>query len=422
MTVPFAYSGSSETASRSEPLPAALAAALERLQTEDFAHRWDAAKVIQRYGEIAIAPLLNLLQENDDDELCWFIIRALGDSAHPQAIQALMQLLQSTDAEDVRQAAAVALAQHPDEVLPLLESLLTDEQGRSHAILVLAQLHHPQAISLLLPLATDPDPKIRTLAIEALSYSHNPSVLPILKQGLTDPIAAIRRATVVGLGAWSEERYPWELVALITPLLHDLNLDVRRQAILTVGRLGHEAAIAPLNDALRSPHTPDSLRPDLVRSLSWISHPQALACLQRELQTTPDAALAQEIVALLGRLTDETLLPLANQIVLDALQLENAVLKRPEVRRAIAHSLGQLRQPDALSRLTLLLLDGDRSVQLHALAALKTWDPAPLAEALQRLQNQVQLSADLQADLSQLLAELALMSQTSISLKGRQGV
>jgi len=405
MTFPFAYFGSSETATPSEPLPAALAAALERLQTDDFAHRWEAAKVIQRYGEIAIAPLLTLLQENDDDDLCWFIIRALGDSAHPQAIRALMQLLQSTDAEDVRQAAAVALAQHPDTVLPLLEPLLMDERGRSHAILILAQLHHPQAIPLLLPLATDPNPKVRTLAIEALSYSHNPNVLPILKQGLTDPIAAIRRATVVGLGAWPEERYPWEMVALITPLLHDLNLDVRRQAILTLGRLGHEAAIAPLNDALRSPHTPDSLRPDLARSLSWIEHPQALQCLQQTLQITENLNLAQEIVAILGRLTTSSLHPLASQILLEALQSDNPLLNTPDVRRAIAHSLGQLHQPEALNRLMMMLLDSDRSVQLHTLNALKNWPPERLTDAIQQLKTHVQLPDSLQAELNAIVCQ-----------------
>ncbi|MBD2156200.1 HEAT repeat domain-containing protein [Leptolyngbya sp. FACHB-16] len=405
MTFSSSYSGS-YTAAASEPLPLSLETALESLQSEDFAHRWDAAKVIKRYGELAIAPLLNLLQEaDDDDDLMWFIVRTLGEIAHPLALQALIQILQSTHADDIRQASATALAQHPEAVLPQLELLLKDKQGRSHAILVLVQMHHPNALPLLLSLANEADTAIRVLAVEALSYSHDPIVLPILKQALTDPIAAIRRAAVAGLSIWKDDQAPKDLVALIAPLLRDLNLEVCRQAILTLGRLGHEVAIVPLDEVLRSPYTPDSLRPDVIRSLSWIDHPAALDCLWRELSTTAAPAIAQEIIAILGRLTAAHLHPTANQILLEALQSHNAVLKTTEVRRAIAHSLGQLRQPNALQHLIHLLLDGDRSVQLHALAALRNWPTASLNEAIQYLRQQVQVSSSLETELNQLLAE-----------------
>lgn len=406
MTFSSSYPGSYTSASTPEPLPVSLEAALQSLQSEDFARRWDAVKIIKRFGELAIAPLLNLLEEaEDDDELMWFIVRTLGENAHPLALQALMQILQSTDAEDIRQATATALAQHPEAVLPQLEPLLGDAQGRSHAILVLVQMHHPDALPLLLSLADEADTAIRTLAIEALSYSHDPIVLPILKRSLTDPAAAIRRAAVTGLSIWKDDQTPETLVALITPLLSDLNPEVRRQAILTLGRLEYEMAIAPLDEALRSPYTPDSLRPDVIRSLSWINHPAALNCLERELLSTADPAIAQEIIAILGRLTEAHLHPTANQILLEALQSNRVVLKTVEVRRAIAHSLGQLQQPNSLKPLTHLLLDSDRSVQLHALAALRNWPIASLNEAIQYLRQQVQISSSLETELDQLLTD-----------------
>jgi len=390
-----------------------LGSAIAQLQQGDFAARWDALKVLQRNGKEAIAPLLSLLEtlladpDNEDWEGVWFVVRALSSYPDVRSWQPLLQILQTAETDELVQGTAIAVAQQDIAIVPLLAPLMATTTGRSRVVRVLAQMPHPTTLPMLLALAKDEDVSVRSLAIEALSYTQHPAAVALLEGAVQDPVAAIRKAATAGLGTACDGAIAHHRVALVAPLLADLNPAVAEQAAVTLGRLSHVAAVAPLQQALRSPLTPAALRPVLCRSLGWFPHPATLKVLQETLHSNPDAALALEIIPLLGRMDAPDLIPQASQILQDLLTQTlphpPQILEVPAVRRAIAHSLGQLHHPSALACTAQLLWDGDRGVQLHTLTALKHWPPTQVFAHLQAHPRWNALSPIIRQDLATLL-------------------
>ena len=76
------------------PLPTPLSWAIDIFTWGDFHQRWDVAKLLPKFGREAIAPLLEILADEDaDEELRWFVVRSLGSFDSPEAIAALVELL-----------------------------------------------------------------------------------------------------------------------------------------------------------------------------------------------------------------------------------------------------------------------------------------------------------------------------------------
>ncbi|MFO0515164.1 MAG: HEAT repeat domain-containing protein, partial [bacterium] len=85
--------------------------ALEALQKCDFQQRWEIAKLFPQIGKPAIAPLIALLEsEEQDGEMRWFLARILSQFDDRACILALSQLLQRSEEEELSQMAAAALA------------------------------------------------------------------------------------------------------------------------------------------------------------------------------------------------------------------------------------------------------------------------------------------------------------------------
>lgn len=73
-----------------------LTLALAVLSAGDFQARWEVVKVFPGLGEIAIDPLIALLQNSEVEEEChWFVVRILGEFQHPAVLTALVNLLQT---------------------------------------------------------------------------------------------------------------------------------------------------------------------------------------------------------------------------------------------------------------------------------------------------------------------------------------
>lgn len=241
----------------------------------------------------------------------------------------------------------------------------------------LAQIHHPQVIPLLLQEVKDAD--VRAVAIEALGhFHHTPEIPPVLLEALQDPVATVRRAAVVGLG-FQAECHQAEWVNRLQPLLQDLDGEVAQQTAIALGRMGTPAAVAVLNQALLNRALQSSqpgLEVEIIRTIARVGI--ELNGLQAYLQDATDTG-KQEAIAVLGRVENLQTKGQAAEILLQLLE------SQPDVRekQAIAFSLGQLGQLEAMEALVQLLADADASVRFHAIAALKQLDPQ---EAYQRLE------------------------------------
>lgn len=356
--------------------------AMAVLLAGDFQHRWDVAKLIPRLGVSAIAPLVEILEE-DDDELCWFAVRILGEFDDPQAIAALVELIETTENEELQAVAATALGQIGKSAIAPLTELLAAEETRLLAVRSLAYIRRSETITPLLSVVSDPQPHVRAVAIEALSSFHDPQVPPVLLNALDDIAAPVRREAVLGLGFRADLCTELDLVARLLPKLYDFNLDVCHAAAIALGRLGTDAAANGLYQVLQSPHTPESLQIEIVRALGRIESNCALEYLASYLQQSSSVRVCQEAIAVLGQVEQPSNQSKAANILIDMLRWQHPVTKLASIKGAIALSLGYLGKLQAIEPLINLLADSERVVKLHAIAALKQLAP----EAHQQLQQ-----------------------------------
>ncbi|MEP0746373.1 HEAT repeat domain-containing protein [Coleofasciculus sp. FACHB-501] len=380
--------------------------ALDVLDAGDFQERWEVAKVLPKLGEGAIAPLISILKDEDADlEERWFAGRILGEFDNPAVITALVELLRTSEDEELTVAAAAALAHIGSPAVEALTELLAESETRLLAVRSLAQIRRSETIAPLLNVVQDPQSAIRAAAIEALGSFHDSRIPPVLMDALQDPAAQVRKEAVIGLGMRSDLLEQLNLVTQLQPLLFDFNLEVCQHSAIALGRLGTDEAAAALFQVLASPNTPLSLQVDIVRSL-----PQTAAALEylQQALSVESPVLWQEIVTVLGRVDSPKLVPTAAKILVTALESESSTAQDPKVKQAVAMAWGQLGDAIAINQLIELLADPDAGVKLHAIAALKKF---PIAyQQLQQLATTENLTPELKQGIAIALKEWTVNS------------
>jgi len=378
---------------------------LSMLEMGDFQQRWEITKALTRLGNIAIPPLIEILEDEDaEEELRWYAARTLGEFQHPEAIAPLVELLKTDEDEELKAIAATALAQMGSVAITSLTELLADEDTRLLAVRSLSCIPQTETITPLLSVVQDPQATIRTAAIEALSSFHDERIPPVLLNALDDIAATVRRAAVLGLGFRSDLREALDLVRRLQPKLYDFNIDVCCAAAVSLSRMGCNEAAQQLFKLLISPHTPLPLQLETIRALVWVGTPSSLEYLQTVFNQSTSETLWQEIVTVLGRV-QKPQTTRAVEILLQILRLQHPATEIVSVKSAIALSLGQLGEMQAIEPLISLLADPNASVRLHAIAALKNLDREAAYQELQQLAKNTALTPDLQQGIAIALAE-----------------
>lgn len=365
--------------------------ALEILHCGDFQDRWDVAKIFPSLGKPAIAPLIDILQDEDaDEELRWFAVRILGEFHDSAVISALVDLLKTSDNEELSAMATTALANQGKSAITALVDLLTQEEWRLLAVRGLAHIRTKETITPLLSVVNDSQVLVRAMAIEALGSFHDPLVLPVLLGALKDVAASVRKEAVIALGVRNDLKDRLNLVKVLKPLLWDFNLDVCQQAAIALGRLGTDEAAEALFSLWESAVTPLPLQLQAIRALGWVETPQAIAYLKQiflhdfanaNQQIDGQLLIWQEVITVLGQFQKNNLIPIATQVLIDLLNSSHPAINLAEIRKKIAISLGLLADPQAVVCLQSLLSDRDSVVQLHAIAALRKF-PDAIREAI----------------------------------------
>lgn len=358
---------------------------LADLADGDFQQRWETVKQLPGFGVAAIAPLLNLLVEAEDDEaLQWFIIRSLGNYSHPEVIAALVAVLSTAADPDLQDAAVTALAQFGEASIEAMLPLLHHPEQRGQAVQILACLQTASVVEPLLSVVQDGNPAVRAAAIAALGPFRDPEITPALLAALGDPVVAVRREAVVALGRDRDHQGAENWVDQLGQCLWDQDAGVSQAAATALGRLRLSSAIPHLAPVLRSPQSPEPLKRVVIRSLGWIGQSPALTLL---IGTWEDGseAVRLAIVEALGRCSQPSLKGRAQQ---QLRQWLTAMLPEPNakaLKQALALTLGQWRDHGAVDLLQRLMVDADPQVQAHGAAALRlmgisTANPlAPLA-------------------------------------------
>lgn len=382
-----------------------LLLALSILTLGDFQQRWEIAKVFSRLGTIAMAPLIDILEDEDaDEELLGFATRILGDMKNPNAIAPLVELLKTNDHEEIRAMAAAGLAQIGTVAISALTELVGDQDTRLLAVRSLSYIRHRETILPLLSVVQDPEIAVRVAAIEALGSFHDERVPPVLLNALGDVAATVRREAVLGLGYRPDLCSELDLVTRLQQRLYDVNQEVCCAAAIALSRMGCDTVAYHLFQVLMSPNIPLKLQLETIRALIRVETLSGLEFLQQALNQFQSPTLWHEIVTVLGRVNCPTLTEKAAEILLSILRSQHPAVEITSTRSALAMSLGQVGSIQALEPLIAMLAE-DPQVRLHAIAALKNLAPDVAHQQLQQLANHGDLTPELQQAVVAALAE-----------------
>jgi HEAT repeat protein len=349
---------------------AILDLSIEILCESDFGQRWEIAKLFPKLGNRAIAPLINLLEDETLDlEIRWFAGRILSQFAHPECVIALAKLLQQTEEEDLCVMAAQALAEIGTSAVAALTELLKTPETRLLATKALSGMRHSETIAPLLTVVEDDNPDVRATALEALGSFHHPQIYPILVAALKDTATKVRKEAIIALSYLTEESAFQDTINHLTPLLSDLKLEICQQTAIALGRIGTPEAMAVLFPVLKSPTVPNELKQEIVRALGWIESVDALLYLQEALQWSNEV-ICQEIITVLSRRENPQLKQQAARILVEFFHSRQKILQ-PTIRQTLATSLGELGEIEGSELLLNLAQDNNTRVKLHALSALK---------------------------------------------------
>ncbi len=389
-------------------LASVLKLALEVLESGEFQEKWEIAKIFRSLGKTAIAPLIEVLQNQDADlDTRWFAVRILGDFGDPAVITALVEVLKNNDNEELATMVGTTLTNFGITALSPLVNFLKSEDTRLIATQAIAHIRHPETIEPLLTIIKDQHHLVRATAIEALSSFPDQRIPPRLLEALKDPAAIVRKEAIIGLSVRKDLLLELDLVNQIAPLLKDLNLEVCQQAAIALGRFGTNSSVTELFDVLIATSTPDSLRIDTIRTLGWMGTTTAIEYLEKALflDIALDPNLCEEIIAVLGRVTEPDLQPKIVDILLNFINSGSILLPDVKIQLAIALGLGQLGDPRGIESLIELLGASDARVRLHTIAALKKIDVSLAYQQLQDLLKTENLPANLSRGIAIALQE-----------------
>ena len=301
-----------------------LELALSILEIGDFQQRWDITKVFTYLGSVAIPPLVAILEDDTrDEELRWYSVRILGEFKNTETILPLVELLQTSDNEELQAMAASVLGKLGTEAIFSLSQLLKDDSTRLLATRSLCYIRHTNTIAPLLTVVNDSSAEVRKAAIEALSSFHDERVVDVLLGAINDEAPSVRREAVLGLGFRPDLGDKFDLVARLQLKLND-SIEVACAAAVSLSRMGCDIAAQHLYRVLVSSETPIKLKTEAIRALSWIGTISGLKYLQQALNEVESVTLSQQIVTVFGRVQPH-LNVLATEILLEILQSHPAI-------------------------------------------------------------------------------------------------
>ncbi len=230
---------------------------LQALRSQDWIVRMHAAKALGRIKDSASVPALAPLLQDKVKAVREEVSTALatiGESAMPALLDALTH-------QDwlVRLHAVEALGKTAsrEAVQPLLTTLFndTDSAVREDAVRALGSIGDPRAVEYLFTAMREP--ALRTLAIEALGRIGDRRAVPLLIEVVRGTNPPVTSRTVAGCGdTWSEETA------------------AQAAAVLALGLLGDDSALATLTGALESTTTRTEAAEALARfgtrAIPWL--------------------------------------------------------------------------------------------------------------------------------------------------------
>ncbi|MEL6605871.1 MAG: HEAT repeat domain-containing protein [Cyanobacteria bacterium J06614_10] len=411
-----------------EMLKKAVDQALETLKEGDFHSRWDSAKQFSRQfahlGDRTVPHLIGHLQNQNDPDIQWFLIRILSQFDRPAVVEAIAHLLLSSPNEDIQIEAGKALTTLGPGAIATLSRLLATGipiEQRLLAARALSHIRRSATIEPLLSIAADPNPRLRAIATEALGSFHSPRVTPVLLNALNDEPAICTEA-IRALGRRRDLLGSTDLVSPLKKCLYAADEAIARESAIALGRLGDDSAANALGYILTQPIAA-SVKIAAVRALAWLGTSVAIALLTGAFENDDSLrivpAVRQEIAKALGQTRSLSLKPQAARPLITWMQaqpqtapnlaIDKMPTKTPEaamLKQAVVSALARLGQVDAVDSLIPALADPDPRIKMHVLSALNQIDPRAAQTKIQAYLNSDQVSQTIKRQVKESLAAL----------------
>jgi HEAT repeat protein len=236
--------------------PRAVPALIAALTDDEEEVQQESASALAHFGEPALAALIEVLDDGDEDGQKWALY-ALGAMADPRAVPHLLTALQS-DSEQIAEQAASSLQRCGDgAVEPLVDILLdhVDPQTRWHAAGALGSLGEP-GVAALVTAAHSDNSDVRVFAVGGLGAAADrqvtfdrvdPRVVETLAEMLYDTDRLVRRIAALALGGAGDAR----AVPSLARMIGSDEPDLRAPAAEQLGHVEDPSAVDVLVTALR---------------------------------------------------------------------------------------------------------------------------------------------------------------------------
>lgn len=327
------------------------------------------AYALGRMAQPGVPALLRRMLDDASPTVRLAAAEALCAKADPQTAQALAPLLKDPDAE-VRLGLVRALPRLGDVAVPLFVELASAEErpARLGAIRFLVASRDPRRLPVLFAAQADADRNIsnpakatiaglpaaqrlalaaecvrqpkspaRGKALEILAEAKDPASADAMASALTDANPAVRRQAAEILHAIGDRRGADAVAAT----LKDAEADARFTAARLLAQWGDARGADTLFDVVRGRMTPEKI------AAAQAEMKLAAETNAKPRRIDPEALLAAEAVALLGRLGDKRAFDFA------ALGVRSGL---PEYVAACAESLGRLKDPRSYDLLAPLVV------------------------------------------------------------------
>ncbi|MBQ4133222.1 MAG: HEAT repeat domain-containing protein [Desulfovibrionaceae bacterium] len=219
----------------------------------------------------------------------------------------ILKSLESSDSDQLREAAFLAGENRMKEAVPYLVKLLGSSNlgVQEAAEYALRQIRGPEVVNALIPLLSSDEAPLRNMSMDVLREVGKDSIGP-LKALLIgdDPDIRIFMADILGSSGNFEAMH-----ALSESLLRDPEVNVRYQAAMSLGNLGFPEAANVLNQALSDE---EWVQFAVIESLTKIRSESSIMALVKALDRASDL-VASMIIEALGEFANVKAVPLLSK-------------------------------------------------------------------------------------------------------------
>ena len=364
--------------------PDAVPAMIERFLDPAWVVRKHACRAIIKFGTKAIPNLLKALNSGEEDVRYW-ALRAIGE-IKPRGIYPHLIRLFKDRSWTIRKTTSDVLGGYGEDALMELTALATDSsdsEARYWVLRSLGRIRAGMSLPLLFRALEDPSESIRDAAQKALANYGSEiiddlfALLKSEKRMLLESVCATFSrigATLMvpklcrNLGKFDEHVNYWIRRALlsfgnearphIVQSLQSKSEEIRRQAILCIGQIGHHSDSEAIQPHLKDEYWPARIA--AAETLGTLGDASAVNALIEALEDE-DEDLAMAAIISLGKIGDERAVP----GLMSTLQRESWALKFQAIK-----ILGEMRVSRAFIDLLKLLDEDTLDLKIHIIRAL----------------------------------------------------